>query len=73
MSVFLRFDLDCSFDEISRICGESPGAHHARVSRALRQLRLQIEARIQEPPGVASSQALTAAERPAADRIRKAS
>lgn len=48
ITVLLRYQLDCSFGEIARICGESPGAHHARVVRALRQLRKGIQSRIDD-------------------------
>lgn len=46
ITVLLRFQLGFSFQEIAELCGASPGAHHARVARALPQLRQRIQARI---------------------------
>jgi RNA polymerase sigma-70 factor (ECF subfamily) len=46
MTVLLRFQLGLSFQEIAELCGASPGAHHARVMRALPQLRQRIQSRI---------------------------
>lgn len=46
ITVLLRFQLGFSFQEIAQLCGASPGAHHARVARALPQLRQRIQARI---------------------------
>jgi RNA polymerase sigma-70 factor (ECF subfamily) len=45
-TVLLRFQLGFSFQEIAELCGASPSAHHARVARALPQLRQRIQARI---------------------------
>jgi RNA polymerase sigma-70 factor (ECF subfamily) len=46
ITVLLRFQLGFSFQEIAELCGASPSAHHARVARALPQLRQRIQARI---------------------------
>jgi RNA polymerase sigma-70 factor (ECF subfamily) len=45
-TVLLRLQLGFSFQEIAQLCGASPGAHHARVARALPQLRQRIQSRI---------------------------
>jgi len=45
-TVLLRLQLGFSFQEIAQLCGASPGAHHARVMRALPQLRQGIQSRI---------------------------
>jgi RNA polymerase sigma-70 factor (ECF subfamily) len=42
-TVLLRLQLGFSFQEIAQLCGASPGAHHARVARALPQLRQRIQ------------------------------
>lgn len=62
-TVLLRLQLGLSFQEIAQLCGASPGAHHARVMRALPQLRQGIQSRIH-------SARPTPRDR---DRIRKAS
>jgi RNA polymerase sigma-70 factor (ECF subfamily) len=49
ITVLLRFQLGFSFQEIAELCGASPGAHHARVMRALPQLRQRIQSRIDAP------------------------
>jgi RNA polymerase sigma-70 factor (ECF subfamily) len=49
ISVLLRYLQGLTFDEIARICGDTPGTHHARVTRALRRLRAGIESRIGTP------------------------
>jgi RNA polymerase sigma-70 factor, ECF subfamily len=49
IAVVLRFHQGFTFEEIAEVCGDSAGTHHARVTRALRQLRVSIESRIQEP------------------------
>lgn len=55
VSVLLRYLRGLTFDEIARICGDTPGTHHARVTRALRRLRAGIESRIGTPgPGRAT-------------------
>jgi RNA polymerase sigma-70 factor (ECF subfamily) len=53
-AVLLRYHQGLSFQEMAELCGENPAVLHARVSRALRRLRTQIEARIAgraRPPG----------------------
>lgn len=45
-TVLLRLQLGFSFQEIAELCGASPGAHHARMVRALPQLRQRIQSRI---------------------------
>jgi RNA polymerase sigma-70 factor, ECF subfamily len=46
ISVLLRYLQGLTFEEIAQVCGETPGTHHARVTRALRRLREGIESRI---------------------------
>jgi RNA polymerase sigma-70 factor (ECF subfamily) len=50
VAVVLRFQQGLTFEEIAGVCGDRPGTHHARVTRALRQLRADIESRLQDQP-----------------------
>jgi RNA polymerase sigma-70 factor (ECF subfamily) len=50
-AVLLRYQQGFTFQEMSEICGEKPGVLHARVTRALRRLREQIESRIEDAAG----------------------
>lgn len=45
-AVVLRYQLGYTFEQIAQVCGDTPGTHHARVTRALRRLREGIESRI---------------------------
>lgn len=49
IAVVLRYQQGFTFEEIAQVCGDTPGTHHARVTRALRRLRAGIESRIQDP------------------------
>jgi RNA polymerase sigma-70 factor (ECF subfamily) len=44
-AVLLRYEQEMSFDEIAASCGEDAAVLRMRVSRALRRLRIAIEAR----------------------------
>ncbi|MEO7733810.1 MAG: RNA polymerase sigma factor [Kofleriaceae bacterium] len=50
IAVLMHYLMGFTFEEMARICGEKPGTLHARVTRALHQLRVLI-ARARTPPG----------------------
>jgi RNA polymerase sigma-70 factor, ECF subfamily len=43
-AVVLRYYLDHSFEEVARVLGGSPGAAKSRIHRALRVMRVRLEA-----------------------------
>jgi RNA polymerase sigma-70 factor (ECF subfamily) len=45
-AVLLRYQQGFSFEEMAEVCKEKPGTLQARVARALRALRTQIEAQL---------------------------
>lgn len=42
IAVLMHYQQGFTFEEMARICGEKPGTLHARVTRALQQLRVLI-------------------------------
>jgi RNA polymerase sigma-70 factor (ECF subfamily) len=48
-AVLLRFQQGFSFEELAEMFNEKPGTLHARVARAMPQLRAAIEARLRQP------------------------
>jgi len=53
IAVLMHYLMGFTFEEMAKICGEKPGTLHARVSRALDQLRALID-RAHAPPGKAT-------------------